>query len=226
MDQPGLDDAAHAAALSGLRRINWLSGSAGILWPELRALAIQHHGEPLRVLDVATGGGDIPIRLWEKARRAGISLRLEGCDKSPTAVQHAQQRAVASGADVHFFPLDVLAEPIPTGYDVVACSLFLHHFDNEVAVELLLRLAAAARRMILVNDLNRCITGWLLAYLGTRMLTRSPVVHIDGPLSVQAAFTPAEALALAQQAGMNGATVHRRWPFRYLLKWKPASGEC
>jgi len=223
MDQPGLDAGAHAHALAGLRRINRLSGSAGILWPELAALARRHTGQPLRVLDVATGGGDIPIRLWRRARRAGLALRVDGCDKSSTAVAHAQAEAAAAGADVSFFALDVFAQTIPPGYDVLTCSLFLHHFDRDLAVELLRRLAAAAGRMVLVNDLNRSSTAWLLAYLGTRLLTRSPVVHIDGPLSVAAAFTPGEALALAHDAGMAGATVTRRWPFRYLLKWDKAS---
>jgi hypothetical protein len=60
----------------------------------------------------------------------------------------------------------------------------------------------------------------LLACAGTRLLSRSPVVHVDGPRSVAAAFTPAEALDLAQRAGLTGATVVRRWPCRFLLTWR------
>src|SRR5918912_1375115 len=74
MDQPGLDPRRHAHALRGLARINFWSGSAGILWPDLAALARETAPRPLRVLDVATGGGDVPIRLWRRARRAGLDL--------------------------------------------------------------------------------------------------------------------------------------------------------
>ena len=57
----------------------------------------------------------------------------------------------------------------------------------------------------------------VLAYLGTRILSRSPVVHVDGLLSVAAAFTMSEALELARRARWEGATVRWRWPFRFLL---------
>jgi hypothetical protein len=53
------------------------------------------------------------------------------------------------------------------------------------------------------------------------LLTTSEVVHTDGPLSVEGAFTPEEVLDLAHRAGLRGASVVRRWPFRYLLTWKP-----
>jgi hypothetical protein len=60
----------------------------------------------------------------------------------------------------------------------------------------------------------------LAAQLGSRVLTTSHVVHVDGPRSVEGAFTRAEALALAERAGLNGARVSRRWPFRWLLTWR------
>src|SRR5437763_3343791 len=84
MDQPGLDPVRHRQALAGLRRINFFSGSAGILWPPLAALAYGA-ARPVRVLDLATGGGDVPIRLWRRARRAGLPLEVEACDVSPVA---------------------------------------------------------------------------------------------------------------------------------------------
>lgn len=219
MDEPGLDERAHLGALTALERINFWSGSARILWRELLPLA-RSSPAPLRVLDVATGGGDVPLRLWRKARRAGVALSIEGCDKSATAIHHATRRAANQDAAIRFFVLDVLNERIPAEYDVVACSLFLHHLDDEPAVELLRRMAAAARQLVLVNDLERCRTGYALAWLGVRVLSRSRVAHVDGPLSVQGAYTPTEALALARQAELTEASAARRWPFRFLLSWK------
>lgn len=51
------------------------------------------------------------------------------------------------------------------------------------------------------------------------VLSRSPVVHFDGPASVRAAYTPAELRALADQAGLAGATVRPVFPCRMLLTW-------
>jgi 2-polyprenyl-3-methyl-5-hydroxy-6-metoxy-1,4-benzoquinol methylase len=222
MDQPGLDPRSHTRALRGLARVNFWSGSAGIVWPPVAGLARRLGNPGLRVLDVATGAGDIPIRLWRRARRAGIRLELAGCDVSPVAIQHARARAAAAGAEVHFFVADVLRQELPPGYDVVMCSLFLHHLSEEQARSFLRRAARAARHMVLVNDLVRSLAGLTLAHLGVRLLTTSPVVHVDGPRSVEGAFTPAEAVALAEGAGLRGATVARRWPFRYLLTWSRA----
>src|SRR5437660_977048 len=98
MDQPGLDPAQHARALRGLARINWWSRSSGILWPALLAQA--RAAGALRVLDLATGAGDVPIRLGRRARAAGVPVRIEGCDVSAVAVEYARRRAERVGADV------------------------------------------------------------------------------------------------------------------------------
>jgi 2-polyprenyl-3-methyl-5-hydroxy-6-metoxy-1,4-benzoquinol methylase len=205
--------------LRGLARINFWSRSAGILWPALAALARQTRPNPVRVLDLASGAGDVPIRLWHRARRSGLALELEGCDVSPVAVEHARARAARQGAAVRFFVRDAVAGPPLPGYDAVVCSLFLHHLDEEPAVALLRRMGEMAGRLVLVNDLVRSWTGWTLAHLVTRLLTTSSVVHVDGPRSVEGAFHVAEARALAERAGLTGATVVRRWPCRFLLTW-------
>ena len=220
MDQPGLDPRQHAGALRCLQRINWLSRTAAILWPHLRDLARENPGKPLEILDVATGAGDIPIKLWRSARQAGLNSHIDACDVSAVALDHARASANDSGADVHFFEHDVLAGPIPREYDAVTCSLFLHHLDTDDAVEALRRMAASARRLVLVSDLRRSATGWLMAWAGTRVLTTSHVARFDGPISVEGAFKPAEALAMADRADMPGATVRRSWPCRWLLTWR------
>ena len=207
-------------ALRGLERINWLSGSCGILWPDLLDLAREQAGQPLRILDVACGAGDLTIRLWKRARKAGLAWTVEGCDISATALSHARQRAASRGADVRFFQADVFAEPLSESYDAVISSLFLHHLEEARAVELLRHMAQSARSCVLINDLERSSTGYWLAYVGTRLLSRSEVVHVDGPRSVEGAFTVAEARQLAELAGLSGATVSKRWPCRYLLRWR------
>lgn len=218
MDQPDLDRARHFQALRALERINWLSGSARLLWPSVRDLA-RRSAAPLRLLDVATGAGDVPIRLWHKARRAGLDVRIDGCDRSPDALDYGEKQARRQQAEVRFFRCDVLHDSLPAGYDVVTCSLFLHHLDEEEAVTLLRRLAATGR-LVLVSDLARGRVGFVMAWAGTRLLTTSDVVHVDGPRSVEGAFTAAEAGALAERAGLRGAAVVRRWPCRWLLTWR------
>jgi hypothetical protein len=55
--------------------------------------------------------------------------------------------------------------------------------------------------------------------MGVHLLSRSPVVHFDGPQSVRAAFSVKEAIEIAAQAGMKPSTVRKHWPERFLLRW-------
>ncbi len=221
MDQPGLSPAQHAQALRGLSRINAWTGSTAILWPPLCELAREMRSQPVRVLDLATGAGDVPIRLWQKARRSGLALEVTGCDLSPVAVQIARDNAARAGADVAFFVHDALEGKALAGYDVVIASFFLHHQPNEDRARLLLRrMADTASCLVLVHDLIRDPVHLLLAHLVTRLLSISPVVHTDGPRSVAAAFTEGEVRKLATEADLTNATVTRYWPFRLLLSWK------
>jgi 2-polyprenyl-3-methyl-5-hydroxy-6-metoxy-1,4-benzoquinol methylase len=223
MDQPGLDPRRHAQALAGLARINRLSVTERTYWRPLRELQNRHGLPRLRVLDVASGGGDVARRLARLAEDANLDWRIGGCDLSPVAVEHARAVALKEDSKVHYFVHDVLSGPAPGEWDAVICSLFLHHLDEEPAVAMLRAIARPAEsdgpKLVLINDLDRSVIGFVLAHVVSRLLTRSDVVHTDGPRSVEGAFTPAEALALAQKAGLTGATVRRVWPWRWLLQW-------
>ena len=224
MDQSGIDPAAHALALAGLRRINAFSGAVGSLFAPIRSLAQEKGAGPLRVLDLACGGGDNTIALAERARREGLSVRVDGCDLSPQAVAIASSSAADRGLESTFFQVDALAGPLPDGYDVLLCTLFLHHLDEPQAVDLLRRMGQASRSLVLVNDLIRSPLGYGLAWVGCRLLSRSPIVHFDGPVSVQGAFGLQEVQTLAARAGLLGATLRRSWPERYLLSWRRRDG--
>jgi 2-polyprenyl-3-methyl-5-hydroxy-6-metoxy-1,4-benzoquinol methylase len=220
MDQPDLDRQRHFQALRGLERINFWSGSVRIIWSALCILARERQGQPLRILDVASGAGDVAIGLWRQGRRTGFPLSIDGWDISSASVEYAQERAQERSAAVRFYRMDALGEVPIEGYDVVISSLFLHHLTEERAIELLRRMAEGARRGVLVNDLDRSRSGLILARLGTRLLSASDVVHTDGPRSVEGAFTVNEVRELADRAEMREATVCRRWPCRWLLTWK------
>jgi len=219
MDQPGLATDAHRQALTALARINWLSRSSMILWPALRELAQRESGRTLRVLDVACGGGDVTITLAKRARREKRRLEFVGCDVSEVALSIARHRAERCRCQVEFFRANVIEDDLPAGFDALICSLFLHHLADHDAEWLLRRMGAAVARLVLVNDLVRSRRGYLLAVAASRLLTRSRVVQVDGPLSVAGAFTPAEVLKMAGRAGLAGATVCRHWPSRFLLQW-------
>jgi 2-polyprenyl-3-methyl-5-hydroxy-6-metoxy-1,4-benzoquinol methylase len=222
MDQPGLDGNAHRRALAGLGRTNSICRVSQIIWRRIqRADVLPAGGAALRILDVAAGGGDVVSGIALLAARDRIAVEAHGCDISSTAIEYAQKIAARLGASgVEFFRLNALEDRLPEDYDVVMCTLFLHHLVEDHARELLRRMGAAARRLAAVDDLRRTRLGYLYAWAGARLLTRSHVVHVDGPLSVRAAFTMAEAKKLAGEAGWGEIDIRPHWPERFLMTWK------
>ena len=219
MDQPDLEPERFVGALVGLRRVNRVTRSAGILWPDLRETARRRSGRAIRVLDVGCGGGDTVVDLWKRARRASLSVEFHGCDISPLAVQHARQFSESAGAEMDFFALDVENDELPSGYDIIMCSFFLHHLPHRQAVVFLRQAAAKTRDRLIVHDLARSTAGYLFAKYGVLFLLCNDVCRVDGPRSVEAAFTRSEAEGLLREAGLSGGQVVSRFPYRFLLRW-------
>jgi len=217
MDEPGVEAREHVSALRALARVNRLSLTAYRIWREV--LAISRQASPLRVLDVACGGGDVILEVKRKADAAGVPVEVHGCDTSPTALSHGRERAARKGLEVHFHELDVTREPLPGGFDLVTSSLFLHHLEEAGARALLAEMARAGRG-ILIQDLLRSTPGFWLAWVTLRLISRSRLAHVDGPRSVESAFRISEVEALARDAGLAGATVRPCWPQRFILTWR------
>lgn len=217
MDDPGLDVARHLGALRALQIINRVSLASTRVWSEVRRIASELD-RPVRVLDLACGGGDVLVDVGRRAERAGVGVELHGCDLSPVAVDQARR----SGADLEafeIFRLDALTDALPVDYDLITCSLFLHHLERGQCVELLRRMSAATRHVILVQDLRRTRLGYFFAWVGLHALTRSDVARVDGLISVRGAFTSAEVVGLCREAGLEGADVRLGWPQRFTIRW-------
>ena len=221
MDDPALAAPEHHAALHGLRHINAISRTSASVWPPIARMLAAEGIAKATLLDVACGGGDVAIALARRARKRGVPLAVHACDISNTALQYATAEANHAEESVHFFRGDVLAEPLPRHYTIILSTLFLHHLEDGQIVTLLRKLAAQADHVV-ISDLIRGPVGYALAWLGTRLLSRSPIVHEDGLRSVRAALTLREARALAAQAGLGNAQFRRQWPRRFLMTWSHA----
>jgi 2-polyprenyl-3-methyl-5-hydroxy-6-metoxy-1,4-benzoquinol methylase len=224
MDQPDLDPRTHRHALDSLGRAHRVSRSAASIWPAIREV-VPHSGRPVRILDLACGGGHVVVDLARRCAREGLAVEACGFDLSSVAIEYARALATRAGVQrATFASLDVTREPLPDSFDVVLCSLFLHHLGDEEAETLLRRMRDAARHLVVVSDLRRTRLGYLFAWAGCRLLSRSRVFHVDGARSVEAAFTIDEARRLAECAGLTGARLVARWPQRYLLTWRRDGG--
>lgn len=221
MDDPELPEQQHALALRGLARINRATRIDGVFWRAIQAEMRRVKRRPLHLLDVASGGGDLLARLAGRAVRAGLPLCCHACDVSPTALAITRRKwPYGDTVPLNTIQQDVRA-PLPRDFDIVTCSLFLHHLTNEDVVTVLKSLKRHCQSLLLIDDLLRTRRGLMLAWIGSRLLSRSHVVHVDAPRSVRAGWTVAEMLDLCQLAGLDSAAISRHWPERFLLRWSP-----
>ena len=215
MDAPGLPDEAHQRALIGLARLNRVSGTAGGMYRRLRRYLPSGQSR-IRVLDVASGAGDIPIACARKGQAEGLALELTLMDISEVAADEQRRRSHAAGVAVDCIVQDCLTQPLPGGFDVITCSLFMHRLDDHQATRLLQSMQAAMPRAILISDLDRSMFNLGMVAVASRLLTRSTVVHGDGARSVRGAYTRSEFKSVAEQALLRPIQVEPFFPCQYI----------
>jgi 2-polyprenyl-3-methyl-5-hydroxy-6-metoxy-1,4-benzoquinol methylase len=168
-------------------------------------------------LDVASGSGDLPIAWARRAKREGVRLEISTLDISEFAVEEQLRRAAEAGVRIAAIRKDCLSEPLPTGFDVVTNSLFMHHLEDDEVVALIRAMRQAARRRVVICDLERSRLNLGLVSIGSQLLSRSKVVHHDARLSVRGAYTTAELGNLAERATGECVRVERLFPCRMLV---------
>jgi 2-polyprenyl-3-methyl-5-hydroxy-6-metoxy-1,4-benzoquinol methylase len=220
MDEPGLDARVHEEALAGLRRLNRAARAAEALARPVVEMVARRGLKRVEMLDVACGGGDVPVKVGMAMRGRGIEVSLTLTVRSATALAGAEAAARAAGIGVRAVAGDAPGH-LPEGeWDFVTNSLFLHHLKREEVVATLAQMARRARAGVVVSDLRRSLAGYVPAWVMCRVLSRSRIVHHDGPVSVRAAWTMEELRGMAAEAGMTGARVRGNWPSRMLLVWE------
>lgn len=217
MDDPEIEQEVHSRALRGLARINRISRAAAPL-----AAAVRRSIEPgsIRIVDVATGSGDVALALATRLTRVGYECEFILTDISAFALELARHRFASAGVNAEARNLDATREEIPAA-DLAVCTLFLHHLQPSQAERVLSAMSRAAGRMMIVSDLRRTGLGTLLARTIPRVSTTSSVVHVDAVRSARAAFSLEELAAIAQRAGLEGGRIKRTFPSRMLLQWTP-----
>lgn len=225
LDSPGHNPAELRGNLSDLERVNrWLAGSwltiQGIKTVDRYRSASDRRGiTPLTILDVGTGGADIPVSLQAWCRRTGRAHRIVATDASAEILSQARlngapgvRLAVADGRRLPF---------ADRTFDVSVCSLVLHHLGPDDAVACLEELSRVARWGVVINDLVRSWIGYAGALALAVFATRNRLTRHDMPLSVRRAYTVPEIDVLARRAGLIPLRYHQIPGYRVALAAVP-----
>ena len=215
MDRPQPVTPELASDLRNLRELNRHFGSYALITHFLRRWI--QSGAELRVLDLATGSGDIPRLVVDYARKIGAAVTVDAVDQQSSTLEIARSLS-ADYPEIDFKQGDVLSFGADGRYDLVLCSLALHHFDEAAAVRLLERCRRLSRKCVLVSDLRRGFLASVGVYLLTAFIYREPMTRIDARLSAARAFSFREFGSLAERAGWRNFG-HRKFRFARQAIW-------
>ena len=203
--------------LRSLRSVNrWLLGYR----PTLAWLEHLPRGprNPIHILDVGSGGGDLLRRIAVWARRRGIAVKLTGIDLNPYAARAAAE-STPKEFEIEWVTGNAMLYRPGRIVDVVLSSLTTHHLENDEVVSLVRWMESTVQRGWFINDLER--EEWSYRLFG--WVRWHPMVRHDGPVSFRRAFRREDWVNLlaAAEAPAEGVTIERWRPGRLCVgRWK------
>ncbi len=198
MDRPQPISAELERDLGNLRQLNRFFGSYRLVRHFLHRWI--KPGNNLRIADLATGSGDIPRLVVDYARSIAVSVKVDAVDQQSSTLEIAQ-RLSSDYPEISYFNANILEWQPREAYDIVLCSLALHHFSEDDAVRLLRRTRELSRKFVLVSDLRRGFLAKAGVYLLTTFIFCEPMTRSDARISAARAFSLSELQGLARRAG-------------------------
>src|SRR6266513_4275506 len=198
MDRPQPVSAELERDLERLRQLNRWFGSHRLVLNFMRRWIKPH--TRTRIVDLATGSGDIPRLIANYARGIRAQVEIDALDRQSATLEIA--RKLSGGyPEICYREADILEWNSVETSDIALCTLALHHFSDEDAVNVLRRCRQLSRRFVLVSDLRRGILLQARVHLLTALIFREPMTRHDARLSAVRAFSFAEMRDLALRAG-------------------------
>ena len=214
MDADDLDAATYAAVVHDLAKVNTLTMARRPTIAFLNRLASQRDPRlpPMKILDVGFGDGDMLRTIARWAAKLGQPVALVGIDLNPRSL--AAATAATPAAMRIDWRIGDYANLASEDWDVVLSSLVAHHMTHDQLIQFLHFMNSTAQEGWFINDLHR--HGF--AYHGYPLLAKimrwHPIVRHDGQLSIARSYRPSEWPAILHEAGVTGATIARKFPFR------------
>jgi 2-polyprenyl-3-methyl-5-hydroxy-6-metoxy-1,4-benzoquinol methylase len=215
MDRPQPVSEELECDLHRLRQLNRWFGSHRLVLHFMRRWI--RPGDALRIVDLATGSGDIPRLITNYARAIGAKVQIEALDRQVATLEIATKLSVAY-PEISFSEADILEWNSVDQYDLVLCTLALHHFGDDEAIRVLRRCRELSRKFVLVSDLRRGLLLRTGVYLLTTVLLREPMTRFDARLSAERAFSFGEMRDLALRGGWRNFG-HEKFSFARQAIW-------
>ncbi|HME89148.1 MAG TPA: methyltransferase domain-containing protein [Chthoniobacterales bacterium] len=215
MDRPQPVSPELERDLENIRELNRWFGSYALISMFLSRWIKPSAG--MRILDLATGSGDIPRLIAEYGRKVGANLHIDALDRQSSTLEIAKKLS-AHYPEITFVEGNILEWSASEPCDLVLCTMALHHFSEDEAVRVLRRCHEQSRKFVLVSDLQRSLLGTIGVHILTTTMFRERMTKYDARLSMVRAFSFAEMSQLARSAGWRNFG-HRKFAFSRQAIW-------
>lgn len=166
---------------------------------------------PKSILDVGCGGGYFTYKMACRYPDAEVV----GIDLSEEAIRHAKKRHQRPNLSFHHRSTFSDLNP-----DIVIATLVAHHMTDDELILFLKQAVKAAKKRVVINDLQRSYLAYILFSLTAPWLFRNRLITQDGLLSIRRSFKKEDWLRLLKEAGISPNQWILTWriPFRWILK--------
>ncbi|WP_107037188.1 methyltransferase domain-containing protein [Brumimicrobium mesophilum] len=202
------------SSLDQLAKVNkWLGGNK-ITIDGLKKILVNHPKEKtISIVDLGCGNGDMLRKVAEFGRKNGNKFQLLGIDANQATIDYANKLS-ADFPELTFSKEDVLGDQFEAHkYDIAMCTLFLHHFEDEVALKLVQTLVKNSTIGVLINDLHRHKMAYILFNIITSGI-KNKMTQEDGLTSILKAFKREDLERFSKEINYK-STITWRWAFRF-----------
>ena len=215
MDDFTLEGVLLRDTLDKLETINRLLGGNSVTISGLKKiLKNQSKNKTITIVDLGCGNGDILRDVAQFGRKNNYSFKLTGIDANLAAIDYANELS-KDYSELNFKKIDVFSEDFKEqSFDIVLCTLFLHHFKNEELIPFLKTITEKATIGIVVNDIHRHrLAYYLFKLIG--FFIKNEMVREDGLTSILRAFKKKDLENIAKELNVH-FSIQWKWAFRYL----------
>ena len=216
MDDFSLQGRELRAALDQIARINQLLGGNKVTLQGIKeVLGKVNTSKIIVIADVGCGNGDILRMLADYGLKNNLNFKLIGIDANAFTVNYAKTLS-NDYANIEYLCMDIFSEEFSKiKYDVVLCTLTLHHFTNEQILNIITIFNRNASIGIVINDLHRSKLAYRLFKLICILFNLSKMSREDGLVSILRGFRKNEMEEFSKKLNLKNYTINWKWAFRY-----------
>lgn len=216
MDDFALEGETLRDALDKIAKINQLLGGNKLTLQGVQSLLNKANSDnELTIVDIGCGNGDMLRTLAKYAEKHQLKFKLIGIDANPFTINHAKELS-QQYPSISYSCEDIFEDNFNSlHYDIVLCTLTLHHFKDEEIIQLMSVFYKNTNIGIVINDLQRSSVAYRLFQALCFVFSLNKMSKEDGLVSILRGFKKNELEDFSRKLGFKKYTIQWKWAFRY-----------